>query len=166
MSLLSPNRKRMVPPRLSKSEFFAFVSFQFFRSLVYAGSGRPSRDRFSHGVVCILAITRLVVMSFEYFNIRSKLTIVWAFDEPARASTDSSILQLSPQIKDITFCNYTDCYTLYVFFCVRQGSGANRRRPDVACLTGQDTLGCAESRAYSSVVRVVSLAFIKECRMN
>ena len=28
------------------------------------------------------------------------------------------------------------------------------------------TLGCAESHAYSSVIRVVSLALIKEGRMN
>ena len=104
--------------------------------------------------------------SFEYFNIRSILTIVWVLDEPARASTDSSILQLSAQIRDITFCYHRDCYTLYAFFCIQQGLGANRRRADVACLTGQDMLGCAESYAYSSVVRVVSLAFIKEVRMN
>ena len=49
---------------------------------------------------------------------------------------------------------------------VEKGSGANRRRPDVACLSGQDMLGCAESHAYSSVIRVVSLALIKEGRMN
>ena len=52
----------MIPSRLSKSEVFAFASFQLFRSLVYAGSGRTSRHRFSHGVACMLAITRLVVM--------------------------------------------------------------------------------------------------------
>ena len=104
--------------------------------------------------------------SFEYFKIRPILTIVWAFDEPARASTDSSILQLSSQVTDITSCYHTDCYTLNAFFCIRQGSGANLRRPDVACLARQDTLGCAESHAYSSVIRFVSLAFIKEARMN
>ena len=82
----------MVPSRLSKSEVFAFASFQLFRSLVYAGSGRTSRDRFSHGVACIVSNHKFVCddgynTSLENFKIRSVLTSVWAFDEPVRAST-------------------------------------------------------------------------------